>query len=143
MGSTKWAVIHFNWGLHDVKLSGASGHQVPVEEYERNLRQLVQRLKNTRASLIWATITPVPPGADHGATARKAGDETDYNAAAKRVMDENGIPIDDLNALVLPRLRELQRPANVHFTIAGSEELGRQVAGMVETALKTAASKTP
>ena len=136
LGHAKWAVIHFNWGLHDIKLSGATGHQVPVEEYERNLRQLVQRLKNTHASLIWATTTPVPPGADHGATARKAGDETTYNIAARRVMDENGIPVDDLNALVLPRLRELQRPANVHFTVAGSEELGRQVAASVVTKLK-------
>jgi lysophospholipase L1-like esterase len=132
----KWAVIHFNWGLHDLKVDQAGEHQVPLADYERNLRSLVVRLHDTHASLIWASTTPVPAGADHGANARKAGDEVSYNETAQRVMDENHIPVDDLHALISPRIHELQRPANVHFTDAGSELMGRQVASLVETALE-------
>ena len=33
----KWDVIHFNWGLHDLKLVDGK-HQVSLEDYEKNLR---------------------------------------------------------------------------------------------------------
>src|SRR5438105_12012509 len=36
LGEGKWDVIHFNWGLHDIKMD-AGKHQVPVGEYEKNL----------------------------------------------------------------------------------------------------------
>src|SRR5437660_9942532 len=38
LGEGKWNVIHFNWGLHDIKLDKEGKHQVPIEEYEKNLR---------------------------------------------------------------------------------------------------------
>ncbi len=137
LGDPKWSVIHFNWGLHDVKLTRSGGHQVELERYEQNLRQLVSQLQSTKAKLIWASITPVPPGADLGANARKPGDEVPYNAVAKRVMEENGIPIDDLYALALPHLTEWQQPANVHFKRAGSDALGGQVAATIKQALSS------
>ena len=31
LGDSKWDVIHFNWGLHDIKL-GTGKHQVPIDE---------------------------------------------------------------------------------------------------------------
>ncbi len=40
-------MIHFNWGLHDLKRMGDGKHQVPPDEYEKNLRELVGRLKKT------------------------------------------------------------------------------------------------
>lgn len=135
LGNTKWAVIHFNWGLHDIKIQASGEHQVSIADYERNLRQLVAQLKTTQAKLVWASTTPVPAGAEQGPNARKAGDEIAYNAVAKRIMIENGIPIDDLHALVSPRLSELQRPANVHFNETGSLVLGGQVSTFIETAL--------
>ena len=36
LGDTKWDVIHFNWGLHDIKMD-AGKHQVSCE-YEKNLQ---------------------------------------------------------------------------------------------------------
>ena len=50
-------------------------------------------------------------------------------------MDENGIRIDDLYTFALPRLGEIQRPANVHFTPQGSKVLAEQVAGSMLDAL--------
>jgi acyl-CoA thioesterase-1 len=133
LGDSRWDVIHFNWGLHDLRLGEDGKHQVPVEEYEKNLRELVKRLKATGAGLIWASTTPVPEGTL--SPPRRSEDVLVYNAAAKRVMDENQIPIDDLYAFALPRLSEIQRPANVHFTSEGSEALATQVAASTERAL--------
>jgi lysophospholipase L1-like esterase len=70
---------------------------------------------------------------------RKVG----YNAVAKRIMDENGIRIDDLYHFALPRLGEIQRPANVHFTPEGSKVLARAVAASIEEALASGREKRP
>ena len=55
-----WDVIHFNWGLHDLKrlkdgkMDVSGERQVPPEQYQRNLEALVKTLKATGAKLIWA-----------------------------------------------------------------------------------------
>lgn len=136
-----WTVIHFNWGLHDIKIQPSGEHQTSLANYRTNLSQLVKRLQATHADLIWASTTPVPKGAEQGSSPRKAGDEIPFNEVAMQVMDENSIPVDDLHALVLPNIRELQRPANVHFTPDGSRILGMQVAQKIQEALQRASSR--
>jgi hypothetical protein len=133
LGSRKWDVIHFNWGLHDLKLDENGRHQVPIAAYERNLDKLVERLKGTGAKLIWATTTPVPPG--NLSPPRRSEDVIAYNRVALKVMEDNNVAIDDLYSFALPRLDEIQRPSNVHFTPAGSEALARQVAASILAAL--------
>jgi acyl-CoA thioesterase-1 len=136
LGDKKWDVIHFNWGLHDLKYMGPKGQnladpqaadshqQVPPDEYEANLRQLVTRLQQTGAKLIWCATTPVPPGA----SGRVVDDAVGYNDVAAKVMQEKNIPTNDLHAFAKARLTEIQRPANVHFTPEGSQQLAEQVA---------------
>ncbi len=60
LGKGKWDVIHFNWGLHDLKYMSDGRKQVELDIYERNLERLVERLQATGAKLIWASTTPVP-----------------------------------------------------------------------------------
>lgn len=136
LGAGKWDVIHFNWGLHDLKYMEDGKKQVGLEDYERNLRTLVRRLKQTGAKLIWASTTPVPEG--EVSPPRKPEEVVEYNAAARRVMAAEEIGINDLYSFALPRLRELQRPVNVHFTEAGSEALAREVAAAIGRALERA-----
>jgi acyl-CoA thioesterase-1 len=132
----KWDVIHFNWGLHDLKhwkdgkLDPAGPQVNAVDQYEKNLREIVARLKKTGAKLIFATTTPVP----EGTVGRVAGDEVSYNTAAERVMKAEGVAIDDLHALVAPKPAELQLPKNVHFSAAGYNALAAQVAAAIKTA---------
>lgn len=144
LGKGKWDVIHFNWGLHDLKYMGPKGEnlaqpgaegshqQVPPAEYEKNLRKLVARLKETGATLIWCATTPVP----EGAAGRVVGDSVKYNAIAAKVMQDNDVAIDDLYAFSLPKLKEIMRPANVHFTPDGSKQLAEQVVATIQAALK-------
>jgi acyl-CoA thioesterase-1 len=131
LGQGPWDVIHFNFGLHDLRIDDGR-NQVSLEPYEQNLRTMVARLKQTGATLIWCSTTPVP---ENTSPPRKPGDVIAYNAVARKVMDDNGIPIDDLYTFALPRLGEIQRPANVHFTPQGSKVLADQVAGSIRDAL--------
>jgi len=133
LGKSKWDVIHFNFGLHDLKRLDDGKHQVPLESYERYLRLIVQRLKRTGATLIWASTTPVPDA--KVSPPRVMGDVPVFNSAAALVMKQNGIVINDLYSFALPRLAEIQQPANVHFTPAGSELLAKQVAAAIEAVL--------
>ena len=143
LGNGTWDVIHFNWGLHDLKYLAADGkslgdpqkpgnrQQVPIKAYEANLRRLVKRLQKTGATLIWRQTTPVPDGA----RGRVAGDAVKYNAVAVGVMKENRIAIDDMFAFARPRLKQIQRPADVHFTPAGSKALAEHSAPIIAAAI--------
>lgn len=135
LGDSHWDVIHFNWGLHDLKVTPEGGRQVPIETYEKNLAALVERLKGTGAQLVWATTTPVPEGTQN--PVRQSSDASRYNAAADRLMHSQGVVTDDLYAAALPRLAEIQLPHNVHFNEAGWEVLGREVAAAIRAALNS------
>lgn len=145
----KWDVIHFNHGLHDLSYRFADdrdkndkgeyasptngGHQnVPPGEYEKNLRQIIARLKQTGARLIFASTTPVP---ESDAAKYVKDSELPYNEIAKKVMTEEGVTWNDLRSLVKPRQAELQIPRNVHFQAKGSSVMAKQVAEKIRAAL--------
>ncbi len=147
----KWDVIHFNFGLHDLSYlfaddsdKDAAGNyatphnggrpNISPDRYAENLRTIIARLQQTGAKLIFATTTPVPEG-DAGKYVR--GSEAPYNDAARAVMLAEGVVVNDLWAVALPRLAELQIPRNVHFHARGSAELARQVAAAIRAALGT------
>ena len=147
LGSKPWDVIHFNWGLHDMKYIDAqtkmtdvaAGKQwVPVAQYEKNLKELVQRLKKTGARLVWCSTTPIP----EGVKGRVPGDEVIFNAAALRVMQAEGVPVDDLYAFTKPQHEKLGRPKDVHYTAAGYRALAGAVTAAIEQSLKQP-KKTP
>jgi len=131
LGDGDWDVIHFNWGLHDLKFIDGK-RQVPLEEYKKNLRQLVERLEKTGATLIWCSTTPVPEGVS---PPRTNEDVLAYNAAAAAIMKQHDIATDDLYAFARPRLAKIQREANVHFSPEGSRVLGKEVARQIQQAL--------
>ena len=133
LGTSKWDVIHFNWGIHDLKYMPDGKRQVEPADYEANLRSLVATLKATGAKLIWATTTPIPDGELN--PPRKFGQVKEYNDIAARVMAENGVAIDDLNARITPQLATMQNPRDVHYTSAGSDYLAKQVAEEIGKAL--------
>lgn len=143
LGNEAWDVIHFNFGLHDLKYVAdgeqlvavdQGSQQVPIDQYMANLSTIAKRLKSTGATLIWCTTTPVPAGAK----GRVPGDSRKYNVAAHHALQQvlgEDLVIDDLFEFSQPRLAEIQQPANVHFTKAGSEQLATQVSQSIRTAL--------
>lgn len=140
LGAGKWTVIHFNFGLHDLKYLDADGNYVsrdrgqqlvPLDEYEKFLREIVRRLQRTGARLIFATTTPIPAET----LGREEGSEVAYNTTALKVMRETGVAVDDLHAYAKRRQAAIQLPRNVHFTPAGSDELAQLVVRSIQTAL--------
>ena len=144
LGDQKWAIIHFNWGLHDLKHVTAPGTgknsskptdpvQATVEQYSRNLEVLVGKLKATGARLIFATTTPVAPGTTN--PLREPESPSRYNAAALKIMEANGVRVNDLFAFCEPQLAKLQLSKNVHFKPEGYQALAGQVAKVIEEEL--------
>ncbi len=134
LGKSKWDLIHFNWGLHDLKYMGPKGEnlypkekggkpQVVIEDYEKNLEKLVARMKKTGAKLVWRNTTPVPPGSK----GRYVGDSVRYNEAAARVMKKHEVPTLDLFTPSKKNMKTWMRPANVHYFPDGSKALAELV----------------
>ncbi|MBT3381995.1 MAG: SGNH/GDSL hydrolase family protein [Lentisphaerae bacterium] len=134
LGEGKWDVIHFNFGIHDIKCPKRDGvNQTAIETYEANLRKIVARLKKTGAVLVWCSTTQSP----EAVCGAPAVDFVTYNAVARKVMEESDVRINDLYAFSLPRLKEIQKPVNSHFHAEGSKVLAGQVAEAVQAALAT------
>lgn len=141
IGETKWDVIHFNFGLHDLKHSvggkksnlETDPQQATPEQYRENLTHIVAKLKATNAKLIFATTTPISPGTLN--PLRKPEYPPVYNEIAVEIMQENEIEINDLFALCEPQLARIQKPKNCHFNARGRELQAEQVAKVITAAL--------
>ncbi len=148
LGDKRWDVIHFNWGLHDLKYINERGRlgdpkdpkfnqQVPVEQYRKNLKKLVIRMEKSAEVLIWRSTTPVP---EEGANGRIPGDSRIYNQVAHEVMQKlPKIQTDDLFAFVKPNQNQWKSSkGNVHFTKDANLKLAGKVAEAIKAALPPA-----
>lgn len=140
LGDGRWDVIHFNWGLHDLKYVDEAGklamppkgEQVStVDAYAANLDKLVTRLEKTGAKLIWRVTTRVPSGA----AGRIPADLARYNQAALEIMRRRGVEVDDMNAVIERENIPHVRPDNVHFSKEASAKLAEHSAGIIQRAL--------
>ena len=134
LGGKKWDLIHFNWGLHDLKYMGKDGTnlvpkdkggvvQVPLPDYEENLEKLVIRMKKSAKQLVWRNTTPIPAGSK----ARYVGDSVKYNKAASRVMKKYNIPTLDLFTPSKKNMNDWMKTADVHYYPHGSKALAEIV----------------
>jgi len=115
-------VYHFNCGIHDLHVIDL-GARFTVSAYARNLRIVVERLKTeTNARLIWATSTPMLAPLNPNAKRYPAVEL--YNAAALRVMEKNGIEVNDLYQAVMDAGAEkCLSEDKVHMAPYGNEVL--------------------
>lgn len=143
IGGESWDVIHFNFGLHDIKHvkpdTGKNSNdptdpqQADLEQYRNNLTSIVEALKATKGRLVFATTTPYPDTVSK--PLRSPGMPERYNQAALSIMKRNGISVNNLHDFVVPRMAILQRPDNVHFTDTGYEALAEQVVTAIRAVL--------
>ncbi|MDP4644433.1 MAG: SGNH/GDSL hydrolase family protein, partial [Opitutales bacterium] len=139
----QWDVIHFNVGMHDLTMikpdgkSSEAASRTSIEQYKKNLKDILAYLQELApdAKLIFATTTPVPEGAFK--PTRIAGDSKKYNDAALEVLaDYPEVIINDLFALTKPNHSKWwSEPGNVHYSKAGSNAQGDQVAEIILKAL--------
>jgi hypothetical protein len=131
-----YRVIHFNEsGLHAWEKG-----RVPEGEYGPRFAEYVKTLKEHArgATLIWASSTPVTakgkPGqldAEVNATVVK------HNEAARKVVKEQQIAVNDLYALMIDKL-EMARGDRWHWTRPGSD---RQATAVVAATRKALAAR--
>lgn len=140
LGKEKWDVIHFNWGLWDLcyrhPKSKVQGNRdkvngtitTAIDQYGKNLEELVLRLKKTDAKLIWASTTVIP----EGEAGRKLGDGERYNAVASAIMKKHGVAINDLHTLTKSfAADQFVKPGDVHYTKDGYQRIGTLVTKVI------------
>lgn len=117
----KYAVIHFNNGLHGIEYDSA--------QYEKGMEKLIRMLKRhgQGARLIGATSTAVLPGFSHWKS-----DEFNRELvqSRNRIMADvclgNSIPLNDLYRVTFSR-PQLFSNDKIHYTSEGYKALGEQV----------------
>lgn len=124
LDESDYAVIHFNNGLHSL----SSNRQ----DWETCLRASVKLIKERGkgAKIFWASSTPLKDPA----LTEKA---KELNAIAARVMVEEGIPTNDLFALMDPLDREAHWSDTYHFKGEAKKMQAQAVGACVRTALGT------
>jgi hypothetical protein len=149
LGTGKWDVIHFNWGIWDTHyIDKTNGKLVrsteegdkssenfrirhTPEQYRKNMIALLDILKDTNATLIWASTTPLM-----SRKGKRFEDIKNYNNIAEKLMKERKIMINDLYGFCLPHIKEWQGRDKCHFTALGSKKLGEKVGACILNALK-------
>lgn len=130
----KPALVTLNAGLHDIRFKDGK-HQVPPEAYEKNLKEIVAKIRASGARVVFFTTTPIN---DEQHRARKAGFErTDatvkkYNEIATKVMKAENVPVVDLYDVVIKAgQKKIQKSDGTHFQPQGSLALGSAVANTI------------
>ncbi|MFI3258894.1 MAG: SGNH/GDSL hydrolase family protein [Rikenellaceae bacterium] len=140
-----WDVIHFNWGLWDLcyrhpesktqgnrdKVNGTIA--VPLDEYAKNLEELVIKLKASGAKLIFATTTYVPINEE----GRFVEDAQRYNKVAEEIMKRHKVTVNPLYKYSVKIHPQYGKGDNdVHYTDEGCAALSVPVIKSLRKALK-------
>ncbi|GLR17081.1 SGNH/GDSL hydrolase family protein [Portibacter lacus] len=142
LGTQKWDIIQFNWGLWDLcyrhpdskvqgkrdKINGDITYD--VDQYAANLDSLVTIIKRkSKAKLIFVTTSFVPE-AEQG---RFTEDAIKYNDAAKVVMKKHGVIVNDIYESSIAIHKDYGTALdNVHYEKDGYVQLGELVAKFLE-----------
>ncbi|WP_231494707.1 SGNH/GDSL hydrolase family protein [Polaribacter sp. Hel_I_88] len=145
LGTQKWDIIQFNWGLWDLcyrsKDSKIQGNRDKVhgevttliEEYKSNLNEIIKIIKKkSDAKLIFVSTTYVP----EKELGRFQEDVNKYNEVAKKIMKENNILINDIYAMSFLIHKKYGKGIDdVHYTKKGYEKLGELISNFIKDSI--------
>jgi hypothetical protein len=123
-----YAVIHFNEsGLHAWQPG-----RIPEGKYGPFMREYLQVMKAAapQAKLIWASTTPVTVQGHPGQLDALDQLISSRNALCVPIMQENGVAIDDLHALMMSHL-DLALGDRWHWNAAGFDLLAHAVCSSI------------
>lgn len=123
-------VVHVNCGHWDAACwDGDPEPLTSVEEYARNVRKIIHRIRRywPEAKIVFATTTPVNPNGSRGRDMRTTESIRRYNAAAVKVATEEGVAVNDLFAITV-KWDSGSYSDFCHFNKAASKRLGHIVA---------------
>ena len=123
-------LVHWNAGLHDVARLHYDDPVTPPEIYAYYIGRVIHRLRDVypAAKQIFALTTPVwEEKYTEPWLVRKNADIDRLNEAAKKVMAENGVPVNDLaSAVKRYDPKEIYSDAT-HYNYTGSVILAKAV----------------
>lgn len=132
----RFDVVHWNNGYWDMNIEAPMVEAMhPIDEYVHFLKRIITEIRRNGAQIIFATTTPVPKSGaalDNTGTGMEIGYNNDwvvkYNEAAKKLMAEEGILVNDLYSLMLGDPHYYKCPDMLHLTEEGYRLCARQAA---------------
>ena len=131
-------IVHWNNGIHDVGHNpDRSPVQYPLDIYVANLGEILRKLRQTGAQVIWATMTPVHPDRPFLDTQWSWRNEeiARYNEEALKLMEAEGVPVNDLHAIVAPDCGRYLAEDMLHLSDEGVQKCAQAVARAIENLL--------
>ncbi len=123
-------VVQFNCGHWDAAhWDGDESALTTVEEYGRNLRKIIRRIRRywPEAKIVFATTTPMNPSGEQGRNARTTESIMRYNEEAVNVARSEGVEVNDLFGAV-EKWPASDYADYCHFNKAAAKRLGDIVA---------------
>jgi len=133
-------LLHVNCGLHDLKRARPGGdYQQSLDSYRADLGAIVRHLTAAMPGrVVWATITPVL-FERHRARKdfdRHPSDVDAYNEAARAIMRQFGVPVNDLHAAICAAgVERCLGEDGVHMSEAGNAVLAEAVSATIREVL--------
>lgn len=136
----KFDVVHWNNGYWDMNIEPPMQTAMhPVEEYVHFLKRIIGECCQNGAKIIFATTTPI---LEPGVAADNTGTEADsihynnawvelYNDAAKKLMAEEGITVNDLYALCKEDKNYYKCEDMLHLTEEGYRKCAAQAVDLI------------
>ena len=133
-----------NCGLHDIKCGKSNkAHQVPLQEYTRNLHEIVKLFATHNKPLSWVNITPVIDEVHNPKKPfwrksqidfhRYAKDVNEYNSSATKIMQQANIPTIDMYSFTQAIGGKEMYCDHVHFTENVRQLQAAYIAGWLDS----------
>jgi len=131
-------MVHFNSGYWDLNPECPNGEStVPIEDYIRNLKRLIEQIKYIGAIPVFATITPVDNDEYLKGNIPYNNDLVDkYNNAALKLMKEENVIVNDLYSLLDDKKDKYKCSDKLHLTTMGYMKCAKQIKQIIESIFK-------
>lgn len=135
----KFDLVHWNNGYWDMNVESPMTEAIhPVDEYVNFLRRIIRLIRENGAQVVFATTTPIweegeaVDNTGTGATFKYHNDwVVKYNAAARKLMEEEGIVVNDLYSLCLEGPKYYKCEDMLHLTEEGYDRIAEQTAALI------------
>lgn len=133
-------VVHWNNGYWDMNIEPPMQTPMhPIDEYVHFLRRIIGEIRANGAKIIFATTTPIlsaGEAADNTGTNAKSISYNnewvkEYNAAAKALMAQEKVTVNDLYALCLTDPNYYKCEDMLHLTAEGYRRCAAQAAELI------------
>lgn len=139
----KFDVVHWNNGYWDMNVEAPMTDAMhPIEEYIHFLKRIIGEIRRNGAEIIFATTTPIlckGSALDNTGVGINISYDNDwvikYNVAAKKLMAEENITVNDLYELMLKGENYYKCEDLLHLTQEGYRLCAEQAAKRIEEKL--------